>query len=213
MLEVDETFTTIWLLRSSEVRVKVRRWPQSPVGTIFCAYRFRSLNGTTKRLKLILIWYWKTIIINRLSLLQQLSLSTVRSSSHLRSVDTLLAVCAVCWCEGAFTRDGLPVMTYYITGIGIIYILALIVRGMQHVLVLVCLCVSLCLCVFVLGLPYATVSPDTSSFWASVRAGFQKLAVCQVFAPIHKYAWKLRPYSVRTSLRLLDVFSSLFKQC
>jgi len=27
MLEVDETFTTIWLLNSSEVRVKVRRWP------------------------------------------------------------------------------------------------------------------------------------------------------------------------------------------
>jgi len=30
ILEVDETFTTIWLSRSSEVRVKVRRWPQSP---------------------------------------------------------------------------------------------------------------------------------------------------------------------------------------
>jgi len=35
MLEVDETFTTIWLSRSSKVRVKVRRWPQSPIGTIF----------------------------------------------------------------------------------------------------------------------------------------------------------------------------------
>jgi len=35
VLDVDETFTTIWLSRSSEVRVKVRRWPQSPVGTIF----------------------------------------------------------------------------------------------------------------------------------------------------------------------------------
>ena len=35
MLEVEETFTTIWLSRSSEVRVKVRRWPQSPFGTIF----------------------------------------------------------------------------------------------------------------------------------------------------------------------------------
>jgi len=35
MLEVDETFTMIWLSRSSEVRVKVRRWPQSPFGTIF----------------------------------------------------------------------------------------------------------------------------------------------------------------------------------
>jgi len=34
MLEVDETFTR-WLSRSSEVRVKVRRWPQSPFGTIF----------------------------------------------------------------------------------------------------------------------------------------------------------------------------------
>jgi len=35
MLEVDEKFTTIWLSRSSTVRVKVRRWPQSPLGTIF----------------------------------------------------------------------------------------------------------------------------------------------------------------------------------
>jgi len=35
MLEVDESFTTIWLSRSSEVRVKVRRWLQSPFGTIF----------------------------------------------------------------------------------------------------------------------------------------------------------------------------------
>jgi len=35
MLEVDETFTMIWVSRSSEVRVKVRRWPQSPIRTIF----------------------------------------------------------------------------------------------------------------------------------------------------------------------------------
>jgi len=35
MLEVDETLMTIWLWRSSEVTVKVRRWPQSPIGTIF----------------------------------------------------------------------------------------------------------------------------------------------------------------------------------
>jgi len=34
MLEVDETFRTIWLSSSSKVRVKVRRWPQSPIGTI-----------------------------------------------------------------------------------------------------------------------------------------------------------------------------------
>jgi len=34
-VKVNETFTTIWLSRSSEVRVKVRRWPQSPIGTIF----------------------------------------------------------------------------------------------------------------------------------------------------------------------------------
>jgi len=33
-LEVNETFTTIWLSRSSEIRVKVRRWPRSPIGTI-----------------------------------------------------------------------------------------------------------------------------------------------------------------------------------
>ena len=37
MLEVDETFKTIWLSRSSDVRVKVRRWPQSPIGTMFTA--------------------------------------------------------------------------------------------------------------------------------------------------------------------------------
>jgi len=34
--KVDETFTTIWLSRSSEVSVKVRRWPRSPFGAIFC---------------------------------------------------------------------------------------------------------------------------------------------------------------------------------
>ena len=33
-VKVDKTFTMIWLSRSSEVRVKVRRWPQSPIGTI-----------------------------------------------------------------------------------------------------------------------------------------------------------------------------------
>jgi len=41
MLEVDEIFTTIWLSRSSKIRVKVRRWPQSPIGTIF--YRLDAL--------------------------------------------------------------------------------------------------------------------------------------------------------------------------
>jgi len=35
MLEVDETFTTIWLSWSSEVRVKVRRWPHSLSGLFF----------------------------------------------------------------------------------------------------------------------------------------------------------------------------------
>jgi len=34
-VKVDEIFTRIWLSRSSEVRVKVRRWPQSPFGAIF----------------------------------------------------------------------------------------------------------------------------------------------------------------------------------
>jgi len=38
MLEVNETFMTIWLSRSSEVRVKVRRWPQSPIGTTFILF-------------------------------------------------------------------------------------------------------------------------------------------------------------------------------
>jgi len=32
MLEVNETFMTIWLSRSSEVRIKVRRWCQSLSG-------------------------------------------------------------------------------------------------------------------------------------------------------------------------------------
>ena len=36
-----------------------------------------------------------------------------------------------------------------------------------------------------LGLPYVRVSPDMSSFWASVRAGFQKSAFCPGFCPIH----------------------------
>jgi len=35
MLEVDETFMMIWLSRSTKVWVKVMRWPQSPIGTIF----------------------------------------------------------------------------------------------------------------------------------------------------------------------------------
>ena len=37
-VRVDETFATIWLSRSSEVMVKVRRSPQSPFGTIFSLY-------------------------------------------------------------------------------------------------------------------------------------------------------------------------------
>jgi len=34
-VKVDETFTTIWLSRSSEVRVKVRRWPHSLSGLFY----------------------------------------------------------------------------------------------------------------------------------------------------------------------------------
>jgi len=37
-VKVDETFTTTWLSRLSEVMVKIRRWPQSPFGTIFLIY-------------------------------------------------------------------------------------------------------------------------------------------------------------------------------
>jgi len=37
-VKVDETFMMIWLSRSSEVRVKVRRWPQSSIGTIFFTF-------------------------------------------------------------------------------------------------------------------------------------------------------------------------------
>jgi len=43
MLEVDETFMMIWPSRSSEVRVKVRKWPQSPFGTIFTSHCFTVL--------------------------------------------------------------------------------------------------------------------------------------------------------------------------
>jgi len=50
MLEVDETFKTIWLSRSSEVRVKVRRWPQSPIRTIFTYGSISSHFGTIARL-------------------------------------------------------------------------------------------------------------------------------------------------------------------
>jgi len=47
MLDIDKTFMTIWLSGSSEVRVKVRRWPQSPIGTIFefCVYTCYSMEG------------------------------------------------------------------------------------------------------------------------------------------------------------------------
>jgi len=35
MLEVNETFTTIWFSRSSEVSVKVKSWPSSPLSGLF----------------------------------------------------------------------------------------------------------------------------------------------------------------------------------
>jgi len=39
MLEVDETFTRIWLSRLSEVRIKVRIWPHSPfIAILYLAY-------------------------------------------------------------------------------------------------------------------------------------------------------------------------------
>jgi len=47
------------------------------------------------------------------------------------------------------------------------------------------------LCQITLGLPYVWVSPDTSSFLAFVRAGFQKSSVCPGFGPIRKYIRKL----------------------
>jgi len=50
MLEVDETFTKMWLSRSSEVRVKVRRSHQSPIGTIFW------WNCVTHGYKVLLFW-------------------------------------------------------------------------------------------------------------------------------------------------------------
>jgi len=34
MLQVNEAFTTTWLLRSSKVSVTVRRWPQSLSGLL-----------------------------------------------------------------------------------------------------------------------------------------------------------------------------------
>jgi len=47
MLEIDESFTTIWLSKSSEVRVKVRGWPQSPIGTIFLLGRIACTQSKT----------------------------------------------------------------------------------------------------------------------------------------------------------------------
>jgi len=44
---------------------------------------------------------------------------------------------------------------------------------------------------------------------SSIQADFQKLAVCPVFASIHKYAWTLRPY-VRQCLNVATVRTSLF---
>jgi len=60
MLDVDETFTTIWLSRSSKVRVKVRRWPQSPIRTIFwklidCQKQSVSVNVHAYRHYLLLV--------------------------------------------------------------------------------------------------------------------------------------------------------------
>jgi len=62
MLEVDETFMMIWLSRSSEV--KVRRWPQSPFGTIFGIMVFFSRVQCLHKIKILLsgdfpkFWTW-----------------------------------------------------------------------------------------------------------------------------------------------------------
>jgi len=64
VLEVDETFTTIWLSRSSEVMVKVRRWPQSPFGTIFDVLFYAAVMLTflpTGDIMIILSWHDKWI--------------------------------------------------------------------------------------------------------------------------------------------------------
>jgi len=45
-------------------------------------------------------------------------------------IPSLHVACVCLLVLGVFTREGLPSMTSYIAGIGIIYILAVIVRGM-----------------------------------------------------------------------------------
>ena len=55
MLEVNETFMTIWLPRSSKVRVKVR-WPQSPIGTIFIPFCYQNCHSLNLILPSCISW-------------------------------------------------------------------------------------------------------------------------------------------------------------
>jgi len=71
MSEIDETFMTIWLSRSSEVRFKVRRWPQSPVGTIFsllcllcCAFSALMLLVWHQESSLLKTEWWGVGVVN-----------------------------------------------------------------------------------------------------------------------------------------------------
>ena len=54
-VKVDETFTMIWLSRSSEVRVKVMRWPQSPLGLFLNVYiQFKLWNRECAKARCVL---------------------------------------------------------------------------------------------------------------------------------------------------------------
>ena len=78
MLEVDETFTTIRLSRSSEVRVKVRRWPQSNFGTMFA-------DSTQSLVVSVLVWPTSThsaVSRKRRTKSQHTSVACPHHSSH-----------------------------------------------------------------------------------------------------------------------------------
>jgi len=88
-VKVDETFTTIWVSRSSEVRVKVRRWPQSPFGTIFSVCSFYSVFWT--EWPLLLISAHVTVMnVVRLGLKIQVTWVIVKGQGHAVGVGRLL---------------------------------------------------------------------------------------------------------------------------
>jgi len=76
-VRVDETFTMIWLSRSSGVRVKVRRWPHSPIGTIFNVF----------------VFFW--IVTSG----AHIAITTARCGLLLQMLHTALCVCLCMWAD------------------------------------------------------------------------------------------------------------------